>query len=132
VAFAIPPRPRYIGPPTNKKVSSIAEGLRRTPPSESPSEAVERLLPRWQLRLLPGDVVVAREPIPKVNPRPLSKEPQWRYRVSVHPEPQLGQTFTMFLHAASRAEELAVSRRTRIMFVEDDVPALLADYRRQA
>jgi hypothetical protein len=91
---------------------------------------VERLLPRWQLRLLPGDVVVAREPLPRVNPRPISDEPQWRYRVAVQGEPPPGQTFTTFLHAASRAEELAVARQTRLMFLEDDVASLLADYRR--
>ena len=76
-----------------------------------------------------GDVVVAREPIPKVNTNPISREPQWRYRVVVQGEPP-GQTYTTFLHAAMRAEELAIERRARIVVVEDDVPSLLADYRR--
>lgn len=102
---------------------------RRIPPSESPAEAVERLAPRKVLRLLSGDVVVARELIPRVNPNPMSREPQWRYRVGVHGQPSPRQTFLTFLHAASRAEELAVSLRSRIMFVEDDVPSLLADHR---
>lgn len=101
------------------------------PPSESPSEAVERLLHRRQLQLLPGDVVVMRELLPRVNPRPISDEPQWRYRVVVQGEPPPQQTFTSFLHAVTRAEDLAAMRRARIMFLEDDVPALLADYRRR-
>lgn len=103
---------------------------RRTPPSESPSEAIERLVPRKVLQLLPGDVVVARELIPRVNTNPISREPQWRYRVGLHGVAHPGPTFTSFLHAATRAEELAVERRARIMFLEDDVPSLLADYRR--
>lgn len=37
------------------------KGPRRTPASQSLSEAVEWLLHRWQLQLLPDDVVVARE-----------------------------------------------------------------------
>lgn len=99
------------------------------PASESPSEAVERLLHRRQLQLLPGDVVVMREPLPRVNPRPISDEPQWRYRVYIHNNRLDGQTFTTFLHAVTRAEDVASSLRVRIMFLEDDVPALLADYR---
>ena len=112
--------------------NSQTRGPRRTPPSESPSEAVERLLHRRQLQLLPGDVVVAREPLPRVNPRPISDEPQWQYRVAVQGEPPPGQTFTTFLHAVTCAEDLAAARRARIMFLEDDVASLLADYRRRA
>ena len=118
--------------PSNKKVSSIAKGIRRTPPSESPSESVERLLPRRQLQLLRGDVVVTRDPLPRVNRRPISVQPQWRYRVFVQGDPPNGQTFTTFMHAVTRAEDLGVERHTRVMFLEDDLPALLADYRRQA
>ena len=93
---------------------------------------MERLLHRRQLQLLPGDVVVAREPLPRVNPRPISDEPQWQYRVAVQGEPPPGQTFTTFLHAVTCAEDLAATRRARIMFFEDDVASLLADYRRRA
>ena len=39
------------------------------------------------------------------------------------------QFFTNFAHAASRAEELATTKRTRLFFVEDDIPSLIADYR---
>ena len=112
-------------------MSYRAKGLRRTPPSECPSEAVERLLHRRQLQLLPGDVVVAREPLARVKPRRISGEPQWHYCVAVQGEPPPSQTFTTFLQAVTRAEDLAATRWARIMFLEDDVPALLADYRRQ-
>jgi hypothetical protein len=60
------------------------------------------------LQLLSGDVVLARELIPRINMNPISLEPQWRYRVTVQGEPAPGQTFMTFLHAATRAEELAV------------------------
>ena len=89
------------------------------------------MLRRRQLRLLPGDVVVKREPLPRVNPRPMSAEPQWRYRVSLHDESGTSQYFDGFVHAATRAEQLASDLRRRIMFVEDDVASMLADYRRR-
>jgi hypothetical protein len=63
---------------------------------------------------------------------PISDEPQWRYRVYIDNNRLDGQTFTTFLHAVTRAEDVAASLRPRNMFLEEDVPALLADYRRQA
>jgi hypothetical protein len=103
----------------------------RVSPSQSPADAVERILPRHTLRLIAGDVVVCRELVPRVNPNPIAKEPQWRYRVLVYRGPDTpGRVFSSFVHAAHAAEELATAQRGRIMFVEDDVPSLLADYRR--
>ena len=81
------------------------------------------------LTIARGDVVVSREPLPKVNPHPLTDEPQWRFRVCVQGVPNSSQFFTSFTHAASRAEELATTKRTRLVLVEDDIPTLLADYR---
>ena len=94
-----------------------------------PAEAVERIAGRKALRIAPGDVVLSREPLPKVNPRPLTQQPQWRFRVCIQGVLRSSQFFTSFTHAASRAEELATAKATRFVFVEDDIPSLLADYR---
>jgi hypothetical protein len=68
--------------------------------------------------------------VPRVNTNPISKEPQWRYRVSIHADARgQGQVFTGFVHAAAAAEQLGVQLRARVMFIEDEVPSLLADYR---
>ena len=64
-----------------------------------------------------------------MNRRPLTDEPQWRFRVCVQGVQNSSQFFTSFTHAASRAEELATAKRTRLVFVEDEIPSLLADYR---
>ena len=101
----------------------------RLAPEDAPAEAVERIAGRRALTIARGDVVLSREPLPKVNPRPLTDEPQWRFRVCVQGVPNSSQFFTSFTHAASRAEELATTKRTRLVLVEDDIPTLLADYR---
>jgi hypothetical protein len=69
------------------------------------------------------------EPSPRVNPRPLSTEPQWRYRVCVEGERGSSQFFTSFAAAAARADEIAAERSARLMFVEAGVVSLLANYR---
>ena len=101
----------------------------RLAPEDVPAEAVERIAGRRALTIARGDVVLSREPLPKVNPRPLTDEPQWRFRVCVQGVPSSSQFFTSFAHAASRAEDLATTKRTRLVLVEDDIPTLLADYR---
>jgi hypothetical protein len=102
---------------------------RRLAPADSPADAVERVAPRRQ-QLHSGDVVITRERLPQVNPRPLSVGPQWRFRVQVHPEKYGKPLFNTFTVAASEGERLASERHARLMFVEDDVVALIADYRR--
>ena len=101
----------------------------RLAPEDAPAEAVERIAGRRALAIDRGDVVVSREPLPKVNPRPLTQQPQWRFRVCIQGVPRSSQFFTSFTHAASHGEELATAKRTRLVFVEDDIPSLLADYR---
>jgi len=97
------------------------------PPAQVPAEAIERLSPR--LKLERGDIALVREPLPRVNPRPLSTEPQWRFRVCIEGERGSSQFFTSFAAAAARAEEIAAERSARLLFVEDGVVALLANYR---
>jgi hypothetical protein len=102
---------------------------RRIPPTDAPAEAIERITPRKIQQLTAGDVVITREQIPRVNTRPLSQKTQWRYRVSIHTDPWgESQVFSGFVHAAAAAEQLGAALRTRVMYVEDDVPSLLADY----
>jgi len=111
-----------------KKHADLREP-QRVPPAEAPADAVERVLPRRFL-LESGDVVITRERVPQVNPRPMSSEPQWRFRVRIHPESHGSPVFTSFSHAASHAEQLAADRCARVMFVDDEVPSLLVDYRK--
>ena len=59
----------------------------------------------------------------------MTREPQWRFRVCIQGAAGSSQFFMSFTHAASRAEELATTKRTRLLLVEDDIPTLLADYR---
>ena len=105
------------------------ESAHRLAPADAPAEAVERSAGRRAITIARGDVVLSRELLPKVNTNPLTREPQWRFRVCIHWVPDSSQFFTSFAHAASRAEELATGKRRRLMFVEDDIPSLLADYR---
>src|SRR5262245_22859309 len=87
----------------------------RLSPQDAPAEAVERIAGRRQLIIARGDVVISRELLPKVNTNPLSREPQWRFRVGVNGAQDSSQFFTSFTHAALRGEELATSRRTRLL-----------------
>ena len=102
--------------------------LHRLAPLDAPAEAVERIAGRRALTIAHGDVVILREPLPKVNPRPLSTQPQWQFRVCIQGVRGSSQFFTSFTHAASRAEELATTKRRRLLLVEDDIPTVLADY----
>ena len=113
----------------NKAANGVTiEGPRRQSPSDAPADAIERVSPR--LKLERGDIALIRESLPRVNPQPLSKEPQWRYRVCVEGERGSSQFFTSFAVAAARAEEMATERSARLLFVEEDVASLLANYRR--
>ena len=112
-----------------RRSDSPQSGAGRIPPADAPAEAVERILPRRQLRLEASDVVIIREQLPRLTDA-IGRQPQWRYRVVTHPEHAVGPTFTSFAAAAGHGEYLATEGHARLMFVEDDVPSLLADYRR--
>jgi len=102
----------------------------RISPTDAPADAIERLLPRKALQLVAGDVVIAQERVPRVNTSPISDLAEWRYRVSVHKDPQShSQAFPGFVPAAAAADQLGAGLRTRVMFVEDEIPSLLTDYR---
>ena len=86
----------------------------RLAPEDVPAEAVERIAGRRALTIARGDVVLSREPLPKVNTNPMTREPQWRFRVCIQGAAGSSQFFMSFTHAASRAEELATTKRTRL------------------
>ena len=105
---------------------------RRIPAAHAPAEAVERIVPRRHLVLEPGDIVIVRERLPRLTKRPASAMPEWRYRVHVHPALSHGAPmFTSFAAAASHGEHLAAANRARLMFIEDDIPSMLANYRQE-
>jgi hypothetical protein len=74
---------------------------------------------------------MCRERVPRLA-LGVSGPPRWRYRVFVHPDRRSGRVFNGFQHAASEAEQLATATRARLMYVEDDVPTMQADYRRRS
>ncbi len=89
---------------------------------------MERLVSRKQLRVEQGDVVIARESMPRLQPSATAH--RWWFRVTVYLSPDGdGRVFTSFHHAASHGEQLASQRRARLLFIEDTVPTLLNDYR---
>ena len=108
-------------------VNMTSKGPNRRTPSQAPADAIERVSPR--LMVDRGDIVLMRERLPRVNPKPMSTEPQWRYRVCVEAERGSSEFFTGFAPAAARAQELATQRFARLLLVEDSVVSLLANYR---
>ena len=93
------------------------EGPRLIPPAEATSEAVERILPKRQLQIEAGDVVITREPVPRVNPLSTLTSRPWRYRLAIYPEaPEGYRIFTAFQHAALAAEQIA-QRNMRASFM---------------
>ena len=101
---------------------------RRIPPSDAAEEAVERIASRRSIQLENGDVVVARVRVPLLNPNAHADAP-WSYRVYIHPDRSGTQNFNAFPNAASHAEQLASRHASRVMYVEDSVPVMLANYR---
>jgi len=113
-----------------RRQSPDPPGPKRIPPADDLPEAVERIISRRQILIEAGDVVIRRERVPRVNPMASAPTP-WRFRVLVSPAPSGGGlVFTSFQHAASEAEQMAARGHSRVVYVEDDLPTLLADYRR--
>ena len=101
----------------------------RISPSDASADAVERIAPR-RLYLGAGDIVIVRDAAPRfAKGRNTTEDRYWRFRVYIYPGRERDMMFNSFQHAASEAERLAAIRPTRIIYIEDDVLALLADYR---
>lgn len=105
-----------------------AAGVGRIAPVDAPSDAVERIAHRRATQLEDGDMVICREQVPRLR-SVAGSSPRWRYRVYMHPDEPHGRVFNSFPHAASEAEHLASTRKGRVMYVEDAIPMMLANYR---
>ena len=103
-------------------------GPNRIAPSDALPDVVERLVPRRQFQPEDGDVLITRERIPRVNPFAQFPLP-WRYRLAVRGGMEEQRTFNSFQHAAFEAEQIASKRNSRVVYIEDDTPTVLGDYR---
>ena len=125
------PMDRYPDAPARARFyEALVQRLSTSPGVDAAGQA------RYRLQQWRGgrrcDVVVARERVPRVNPNPMSRLPQWHYRVSIHADPACERrVFHGFMHAAAAADQLAADLRSRVIFVEDGILSLLADYRPQ-
>jgi hypothetical protein len=98
------------------------------PPLADPAEAVERIVPRRQLLVEDGDVLIV--PIPgalQYMPR------QQIYGLRVRGSGPIGGRYVTFEHASAAGDELALRRQVRLFYVAADgdgeIPHLLKDYR---
>jgi hypothetical protein len=105
---------------------------RRQPPSDptrpldDPAEAVERIVPRRQLLLEDGDVLITREA------GGLREGSRVVYQLRIRGSGAIAdQRFASFEHAAAQGEELATRPRVRLFYFESEQepPFLLKDVR---
>lgn len=110
--------------PAKKRSDS---GPLRVPPSDATQDTLERLVSRRSAQPQRGDVLLIRETVPSLKVTPTNR---WRYRLATHPAASSeGRLFDNFSHAANEGESVASHRKTRLVYVEDDVCTLLNDYR---
>lgn len=119
-------RKRGKRPPPNAVV-------RREPPDD-PAEAVERLVPRRQLIVESGDVMIVREAAGVFRQRTdlstFSSASKSQYRSLIHGRrDDRGRVFAMYDRAVMDGEAMASSRRVRLFYVENAALTLLKDYR---
>ena len=95
------------------------------PPHEDPAEAVERIVPRRQLLVQDGDVLIVREAGGVADGSRLV------YQLTIQGGERLADRFASFEHAAARGEDLATSRKVRLFYLEhkNEPPFLLKDAR---
>lgn len=103
---------------------------RRDPlrPLDDPAEAVERIVPRRQLLLENGDVLILREN------GGIREGSRVVYQLRVRGQGAIPDgRFASFEHAAARGEELATQRKVRLFYFESaqEPPHLLKDARSQ-
>jgi hypothetical protein len=99
-----------------------------TRPLDDPAETVERIVPRRQLLLEDGDVLIMREA------GGLREGSRVVYQLNIRGSgPIHDQRFASFEHAAARGEELATRAKVRLFYYEsrEEPPFLLKDARGQ-
>ena len=97
-----------------------------TRPLDDPAEAVERIVPRRQLLLEDGDVLIMREA------GGLREGSRVVYQLRIRGSgPIADLRFASFEHAAARGEELATRAKVRLLYFESrqEPPFLLKDVR---
>jgi hypothetical protein len=93
---------------------------------DDPAETVERIVPRRQLLLEDGDVLIMREA------GGLREGSRVVYQLNIRGSgPIHDQRFASFEHAAARGEELATRAKVRLFYYEsrEEPPFLLKDAR---
>jgi hypothetical protein len=96
------------------------------PPLNDPVEAVERIVPRRQLLVEDGDVLIMREA------GGLREGSRLVYQLRIRGAGAIAdQRFASFEHAAARGEELATKAKVRLFYFESkqEPPFLLKDAR---
>src|SRR5262245_50758330 len=115
--------------PMRRGANSAARSRNRRRRPSNLDETVERMVPRRQLIVDDGDVILSREMAGSVS---LSRTAGWRYRLHVHPDAiggKLRAIYASYQLAAMAGEELAARQRVRLYYEEDAVVTLLKDYR---
>jgi len=97
----------------------------RVPPTDAPSEAVERVAGARRFAAEPGDLVITREPAGPSG----ATSGAWRYSLSVRAGSDTGRVFASYEAAAVEGEQTAATRKVRLIYFEDGVPVLLIDHR---
>lgn len=95
-------------------------------PQNDPAEAVQRIVPRRQLLLEDGDILIMREN------GGMREGSRVIYQLRIRGTGALpDQRFASFEHAAARGEELATQRKVRLFYFESkqEPPHLLKDAR---
>jgi ribonuclease BN (tRNA processing enzyme) len=98
---------------------------RATPPEADPTETMERLLSRRQLKIETGDVVLARVH----GGYSITRE---SFQLGISGDGKPIERFATFEHGAAKGEELAPRLHARLFFLEHEgePPFLLKDARR--
>ena len=106
----------------------------RLAPTDDPAETVERLVPRRQLIVEDGDVVIAREAAgiwrggASLSSPGGASSSQYRLIVRGQRE-EARRVFAMYDRAIIDGEALAAERRVRLFYTEEAAFTLLKDYR---
>lgn len=98
----------------------------RVPPTDAPSEAVERVAGVRRLAPIPGDLLITRE-----SAGLAATSGTWRYSLTVNGRDEGPRVFASYDAAAIEGEQLAAKRKVRLIYLEDGVPVLLIDHQQQ-
>lgn len=118
-------RARYTRGPSPVTEDDRREAPRVTPPLTDPAEAVERIVPRRQLLVEDGDILIMREA------GGLREGSRVIYELRIRGKGPTEHRFASFELAAATGEELATRTKVRLFYFEskEEPPHLLLDAR---